>query len=632
MRKMPPQCVGDSIFELRREGGKNLPEMIAQLTVSDSYRAVIELLANSYDADATVVRIDRTPNKLIISDNGAGMSPVDLHGFYRLGDSAKLDEHLTPSGRRPMGKFGVATILLKYLGKKYELVTRKDDIESIIEEEFAERLSATDVIPVRSRNAEGRSGTRITIQQLNESDFSLEKLSEQIGFDMPLAPDFQVIVNNELVRPRHIENAKRFAIHESGDHMGQITGEIYYCNQPVKHSGVHVYVNKRRYGGPETFVRLADIGGKVASRVVAFVNADALSDAARFDRSGLRDNHPGVVELREALNDQMREVRRYAEWHERDHRRNTRPETHERIAQGLLERLTRKGIMSKGTMLRIEEDSSKPAAIYNRENQSLSVNINHPSIAFVTGKNNTGVERVLMGVLIDAAARAQFEDAANTPLSAYEARRHELWSRLEVAIPDVSVRREVFKTMLYEPSDLAYASGLSPHSIQYLLRTQRLPHADGNIRGADFLAVAPLLRDSIVLADFFQSHQKAKQATVEQLLAEGRAAPLVRNIGSEENPCYVVDAACKTHMASLFSELNGHSTSLNMERIAAYSDRFVRVQDLPHTLDRVNRSAAENAIQYASNKSLRLRMRSGQVHIGDFIATLQQMREAKYGA
>jgi HSP90 family molecular chaperone len=93
---------------------------------------VLELITNSRDADAQEVRVDYDYERdlLSISDDGQGMNRNDLKGFFLLGDSVKLQDSYTPSGRARVGRFGVATIVMTALGQEYELVTRKNGIEN----------------------------------------------------------------------------------------------------------------------------------------------------------------------------------------------------------------------------------------------------------------------------------------------------------------------------------------------------------------------------------------------------------------------------------------------------------------------------------------------------------------------
>ena len=101
-----------------RKVGKNIPGLIADLAESSKIASIEELVANSYDSDAQTVVIDyEEGNYLKVTDDGCGMSSEDLDNFFRIGDSVKLKEPISPKGRRRMGKFGIATLLISDLGR-----------------------------------------------------------------------------------------------------------------------------------------------------------------------------------------------------------------------------------------------------------------------------------------------------------------------------------------------------------------------------------------------------------------------------------------------------------------------------------------------------------------------------------
>ena len=142
-------------------------EMISNLATSSITNAILELFANAYDADATEVKFfyDEDKNKASIIDNGSGMTPENLQGFYRLGDSEKLDNPVSPKGGIRIGKFGVATVLLNYLAGSYSLKTKKDGLQTIIKEDFSEDLRQDKNIPYKVKKAKDKkSGTEIVLK------------------------------------------------------------------------------------------------------------------------------------------------------------------------------------------------------------------------------------------------------------------------------------------------------------------------------------------------------------------------------------------------------------------------------------------------------------------------------------
>jgi len=296
----------------QRDLGENAPDLIANLVISGTIPAIEELVANSYDADATRVDIEFNPKEdvLTIRDDGIGMAADDgLEGFYRLGDSHKLKHPISPGGRTRIGKFGVGTILIKYLCGEYELVTEKDGRRTVIKEELEDIVSSKKQIPgVESKSDQG-SGTQITMRKLKfsgDEDFSLDELRNRLQWDLPILPDFSLFVNNEKVSSKTIENADTFRVSTKGEHMGEITGNIYSTKRATKMAGIHIYVNGRRVGDPRTLLKSV-VRHALVDRLVGIIHADGLEEAILFDRGRFREDHPGVRELNKTVHEAIRQ-------------------------------------------------------------------------------------------------------------------------------------------------------------------------------------------------------------------------------------------------------------------------------------------------------------------------------------
>src|SRR3989344_3332741 len=135
--------VGNDVVFFRKPG-KNIVTLISKLVITDFISAIEELVVNSYDEDAHLVRLEYDPSKdtLEIHDEGLGMTPSEgLPEFYQLGDSPKKQHPISPGGRTRIGKHGVATITIPYLCSEYELVTQKKGLETKVSEVFDEELS-----------------------------------------------------------------------------------------------------------------------------------------------------------------------------------------------------------------------------------------------------------------------------------------------------------------------------------------------------------------------------------------------------------------------------------------------------------------------------------------------------------
>jgi signal transduction histidine kinase len=104
--------------------------------VAKQETALIELVKNCYDADATEVIVtfmtDQFPQAIEIRDNGSGMTKAGLvEGFLRLASDKKVSEPISPKfHRRRAGRKGIGRFSTHRLGDVLILTTRSADESS----------------------------------------------------------------------------------------------------------------------------------------------------------------------------------------------------------------------------------------------------------------------------------------------------------------------------------------------------------------------------------------------------------------------------------------------------------------------------------------------------------------------
>ena len=208
--------------------------------------ALRELIANSYDADATEVRVFTDAprfSKIVVRDNGHGLDENTLaHIICNIGGSLKrskdgkyhdvtsvLDKNLSPSGRRLIGKLGIGLFSVSQITHHIVIVskTKGDDkrlVCDIILRPQSEVVSEADEDTYVTGTAEityvpaedvDSSGTEITLLKVrpfvreslqskllwNAIQFSRQALEEpeDVEFDLedelkdlPTTPDFHI--------------------------------------------------------------------------------------------------------------------------------------------------------------------------------------------------------------------------------------------------------------------------------------------------------------------------------------------------------------------------------------------------------------------------------------------------------
>lgn len=100
-------------------------------SIKDHSTALLELVKNSYDADAKNVEVEiysKTNDFIRIADNGFGMTESELkNNWLRIGFSAKRVSKTSELGRRKTGEKGIGRISTDRLGSVLELRTKSKD-------------------------------------------------------------------------------------------------------------------------------------------------------------------------------------------------------------------------------------------------------------------------------------------------------------------------------------------------------------------------------------------------------------------------------------------------------------------------------------------------------------------------
>lgn len=109
------------------------PDILRRLgeeLISNPEQGIIELVKNSYDADATGCTLELKGTSIeggsiVISDDGIGMDQATIaNGWLVIGRSRKMSSRLTELGRLPVGDKGLGRIAALRQGSQVTLITR----------------------------------------------------------------------------------------------------------------------------------------------------------------------------------------------------------------------------------------------------------------------------------------------------------------------------------------------------------------------------------------------------------------------------------------------------------------------------------------------------------------------------
>jgi signal transduction histidine kinase len=158
----------------------NILNRLGEELIPNPDQGIIELVKNSYDADATectveLVNTNAIGGSLIISDNGVGMDISAIReGWLVLGRSKKAAREPTPLGRLPVGDKGLGRLAALRQGSQVTLKTRPKNepgIEyslTINWHDFEQAYVVEDIsFDVRKSSTDRGQGTDIIIHDLS---------------------------------------------------------------------------------------------------------------------------------------------------------------------------------------------------------------------------------------------------------------------------------------------------------------------------------------------------------------------------------------------------------------------------------------------------------------------------------
>ena len=261
---------------------------IGERLYTESVDLIRELVNNAYDADATEVYIEITPERIEIKDNGSGMDLEGLKQYFNIGSDEKVIHSRSPKmGRARIGQFGIGKFASLAAASRFEVITQNKDFSARVTFDKKAWKEAKDTwhlpLEILEPDLKKGDGTIVVLSDLSKA-FELEEAEKKLMEGVPLkAPDFAVYLNNRRLFPRSLIG-QRIPILE-GSKYGLVSGEIIITPTSmasVKDLGIDVKVKgvtvKKDLFGMETW-------GKVVARIKGEINADFLlitSDRSNF--------------------------------------------------------------------------------------------------------------------------------------------------------------------------------------------------------------------------------------------------------------------------------------------------------------------------------------------------------------
>jgi signal transduction histidine kinase len=221
-----------------------LVSILGEHLISDQAVGLIELVKNSYDADATEVLVSLSSlasadNTIAtVLDNGSGMSLEDIEKKWFSPavddkEQAKKRGERTALGRLPIGEKGVGRFAAQQIGRRLELITRKQDCAEVVVnidwdvfdkgQEYLDTVSIDVVERTPEVFPDQRTGTRLIMRRARQqwSENLLKKVHRtlrrlqsplqedqfrfRVRFECPEYPEYETIDPTDLLEKAHYE-------------------------------------------------------------------------------------------------------------------------------------------------------------------------------------------------------------------------------------------------------------------------------------------------------------------------------------------------------------------------------------------------------------------------------------------
>jgi Histidine kinase-, DNA gyrase B-, and HSP90-like ATPase len=319
-------------------------ESYAGAIINDPSIAMVELVANCWDAYATEVKINwpdaETETQFKISDNGLGMTRDEFQHIWRTiaynrlsasGATVNPPSGVTGQPRSVFGKNGKGRFATFCFATEYLITSQKNGQEFVCRV----RRTATDPLVIEDISFKDKGvrahGTEIVgtglIPRIN---LPVEKARELIGSRFLANPAFKVLLNGSQITFGDIPDllSTNEVVIEGHGTARILNIDVKRADRTTKQHGIAWWVQSRAVGdckwSSSDYERVLDGRTSEAKRFTFIVQADFLNqgDAVLEDWSWFREESGAWTKTREAVQDRIREIIFASSKTERDEKRS----------------------------------------------------------------------------------------------------------------------------------------------------------------------------------------------------------------------------------------------------------------------------------------------------------------------
>ena len=190
-------------------GDRFWEQYLGKRIISDPVTAIVELVANCWDAGAKTVEIewpDNAEGLIIISDDGQGMTEDEFNQRWRAlsydrtriqGDTVNISVKGKIKQRKVYGKNGIGRFAAFCFAPSYSVKTTKNKKCNTFDVKKG-RTQALDISKVSTKEAQN-SGTVIEISQSGGTVLPDKTIRTELGRRFLIDPEFLVSINSVLI-------------------------------------------------------------------------------------------------------------------------------------------------------------------------------------------------------------------------------------------------------------------------------------------------------------------------------------------------------------------------------------------------------------------------------------------------
>lgn len=287
-------------------------------------KAISELVANSFDADAKEVDVQIPPDwtapdaEIVIEDDGEGMLPEEIRGkFLLLGYNKRNDVTTTRAGRKPLGSKGLGKLAGLGLAEAMYYQTTKGGRTSrftICRKDLDSGTKSLDEfeIEIATQKLGLSHGTTVRLRPIHKDvePVSVQDVSKYLTLEFAKKRNFRITVNGTSVEGEELAG-ERYTIQEKIPGYDVVKGWYKILDSPAANPGFSVRVRGRIVKPRSTF-RL----GPSASKAInyAYIVGDVQADFLDSDTPGSKLDEFTIATDREGFNEASPAYRAFESW------------------------------------------------------------------------------------------------------------------------------------------------------------------------------------------------------------------------------------------------------------------------------------------------------------------------------